>query len=232
MSGAAFHLRSPPSIGTVCGCRRIPPLPEREADMNLAVFLLIFSTAAQSGSWRPLFDGKTLSGWKVTEFGGIGTTSIEGGTIVLGTGNPMSGITWTGDAIARSGYELELDAMRVSGSDIFCGLTFPVEDSHCSLIVGGWGGSIVGLSSLDGLDASENETSIFMMFENQRWYRVRVRVEPDRIRAWIDDKQVVDADIKGRKLSVRSEMLDSRPLGSASWQTTSALRNIRIREVR
>ena len=199
--------------------------------MNLAVFLLIFSTAAQSGSWRPLFDGKTLSGWKVTDFGGIGTASVEGGTIVLGTGNPMSGITWTANAIARSGYELELEAMRVSGSDIFCGLTFPVEDSHCSLIVGGWGGSIVGLSSLDELDASENETSIAMQFENHRWYRIRVRVTPDRIRAWIDEKQVVDAGVKGRKVSVRWEMLDSRPLGIASWQTTSALRSIRIRNV-
>jgi hypothetical protein len=199
--------------------------------MNLVMILLFLSTAPQPGSWRFLFDGKTLSGWKVTEFGGIGTASVEEGTIVLGTGNPMSGITWTGDAIARSGYELELDAMRVSGSDIFCGLTFPVEDSHCSLIVGGWGGPIVGLSSLDGLDASENETSTAMSFENHRWYRIRVRVTPDRIRAWIDDKQVVDAGVQGRKVSVRSEMSDSRPLGIASWQTTAALRNIRIRNV-
>ena len=48
--------------------------------------------------------------------------------------------------IPKINYEVALDAMRVSGSDFFCGLTVPVNDSFCSLIVGGWGGGLGGVS--------------------------------------------------------------------------------------
>jgi hypothetical protein len=121
--------------------------------------------------------------------------------------------------------------MRVSGGDFFCSLTFPVQRSHCSLIVGGWGGSVVGLSSLDGLDASENETSTRRTFEQQRWYTIRVRVTARRIQAWIDDAVVVETGIAGRRVHVRNELLDSRPLGIASWRTKAALSDIRWRLV-
>ena len=69
-------------------------------------------------------------------------------------------------------YELNVVARRVEGSDFFCGLTFPYQDSHCTLILGGWGGALVGLSCLDGRDASENETTRLMPFEKGRWYDV------------------------------------------------------------
>ena len=51
----------------------------------------------------------------------------------------MTGITWTNE-MPRMGYEISLEAMRVEGSDFFCGLTFPVGKDYLSLIVGGWGG--------------------------------------------------------------------------------------------
>ena len=71
--------------------------------------------------------------------------------------------------------------MRVEGSDFFVGLTFPVRDSHASLIVGGWAGSVVGISSIDGRDASENETTEVMKFKNGQWYKFRLRVRADRL---------------------------------------------------
>ena len=40
-------------------------------------------------------DGKTLAGWKSTEFGGEGEVSVVDGAIVLEMGNNMTGITWT-----------------------------------------------------------------------------------------------------------------------------------------
>ena len=117
----------------------------------------------------------------------------------------------------------------MEGNDFFCALTFPVADSHCSLIVGGWGGGVVGLSSLDGQDASENETTRIMDFAKGRWYKIRVRVEPERIQGWIDDERVVDAVTKGRHISIRAEVDPSVPLGIASYRTEAALREIRIR---
>jgi len=122
--------------------------------------------------------------------------------------------------------------MRVEGSDFFCALTFPVADSCCSLIVGGWGGGVVGLSSLDGMDASENETSQFMRFDTGRWYRVRVRVTRNRIEAWIDKNKVVNVITTDRRISVRPGDIElSQPFGLASWQTTGALREIKWRPV-
>ncbi len=119
--------------------------------------------------------------------------------------------------------------MRVDGSDFFCGLTFPVGENPCSLIVGGWGGGVVGLSSLDGEDAAHNETTRYLNFEKGRWYRIRLRVASAAIQAWIDDDKVVDVTTTGRTISIRSEVELSRPLGFATWSTTGALRNIWMR---
>lgn len=182
----------------------------------------------QEPGWQSLFVGQTLRGWEVTRFGGEGEVRVEDGRIVLQWGNDLTGITWAGD-FPRVDYEVELEGMRLQGNDFFCGMTFPVKDSHCSLIVGGWAGTVVGLSSIDGLDASENETRRFFPLEDDRWYRIRVRVTEERIRAWIDEEQVVDLSTTGRRIGIRPEVRLSRPFGIASWRTTAALRNLRVR---
>jgi len=56
-------------------------------------------------------------------------------------------------------------------------------------------------------------------------------VVPNRIQAWIDDDRVIDADTTDRRISIRLEVEESRPLGFASWSTTAALRNIHLRKL-
>jgi hypothetical protein len=182
-------------------------------------------------TWQPLFDGKTLSGWKSANFGGEGKVHVRNGQIILETGVMLTGVTSTRTDLPRTNYEISLEAMKLSGTDFFCGLTFPVAADSCSLIVGGWGGGVVGLSSIDGEDASENETSQGMDFATRRWYRIRVRVSSEKIQAWIDDKNVVDLPIKDRQISIRPEVELSRPLGIAAWITEAALRDIKIRRI-
>ncbi len=151
---------------------------------------------------------------------------------MLGTGDPFTGINCTNE-VPTMNYEVALDAMRVSGSDFFCGLTVPVNDSFCSFIVGGWGGSVVGISSLDGLDASENETSKVLDFQEGKWYRIRLRITEGRIEAWIDQEKVVDAATAGKRISLRRGDIElSKPFGIASWQTTAALREIKMRRMK
>ena len=48
---------------------------------------------------KNLFNGKTLEGWKVTDFGGEGKVVVRDGAIVMQRGNQMTGITWTGTRI-------------------------------------------------------------------------------------------------------------------------------------
>src|SRR6266850_960410 len=181
--------------------------------------------------WQPMFDGKTMAGWRETEFAGHGQVQCESGLMVLNMGDPFTGINWTND-FPKMNYEVALDAMRLTGSDFFCGLTVPVGDTFCSLIVGGWGGSLLGISSLDSLDASENETTKFVNFEKNRWYRIRLRVTEGRIEAWIDKERLVNVETTGKKISVRPGDIEmSKPFGIAAWQTSSALREVKMRRV-
>jgi hypothetical protein len=189
--------------------------------------------AAKGGEpiWQPLFDGKSLTNWQSTKFIGEGAVKVENGQIVLEAGGDMTGITWTGPALPTINYEIVLQAMRVEGSDFFAGVTFPVADSFCSLILGGWGGTVVGLSSLNDMDASENETSQSVDFEPRRWYDIRIRVTPAKIEAWLDGRQIINQDTKGNKIHTRPEMDLSKPLGVASWRTKAALRDFRLRRL-
>jgi len=184
----------------------------------------------QPGQEMSLFDGKSLGQWKSTDFGGQGDVTVKDGAIQMAMGSYMTGITWTGPVV-RMNYEITLEAMRVDGSDFFCGLTFPVGDQPCTLVLGGWGGSLCGLSSLDSFDASENETTRIMDFKNGQWYRVRLRVVPDRIQAWLDDESLVDVDTTGKTIDVRLEVEESKPLGIATWNTAGAVRNLRLKKL-
>ena len=196
----------------------------------LLICLTALAAAAQtSAEWRPLFNGKSLEGWRETPFTGHAAVRVENGTIVLTAGSPMTGVTYTG-AFPRSDYEIRFEAARLEGGDFFASLTFPAGDSYCTWVLGGWGGDIVGLSSLDGWDASDNETRTYFTFEKGRWYSLRLRVTDEKITAWIDDRQIVNAAIAGREVSLRpGEIKLSAPLGFASYYTTGAVRKIEYR---
>lgn len=177
-----------------------------------------------------LFDGKSLGDWKESDFGTEGKISVKDGAIIIGAGEGCSGITWKGP-FPKTDYEISLQAERIDGSDFFCGLTFPVGDDPCTFIVGGWGGGLVGLSSINGDDASENNTSSDMKFDDNRWYTIRVRVNKVRIVCWIDKEQKVDQPLDQVKVSIRSEVSASKPLGIATWHTTGAIRDIHWRHL-
>jgi hypothetical protein len=183
------------------------------------------------GGWQRLFNGHDLTGWKEAKFAGRGEIKYEEGLLVLKAGDPFTGLNWTNE-FPEANYEITLEAMRLSGSDFFCGLTVPVGTNFCSLIVGGWGGSLFGISSIDGMDASENETTKFQNFDNSRWYRIRFLVTLSRLQVWIDQEMAIDADITGKRISVRAGDIEmSEPLGISCWMTSAAFRDIQWRRV-
>lgn len=185
-------------------------------------------SATASGTEKALFDGKTLQGWAVTGFAGHGEVRVEKEMIVLEQGY-LTGVHWT-NGVPHGNYEISLEARRVTGNDFFCGLTFPIAGTNATLIVGGWGGGVVGISSIDGNDASENETTKFLGFERNRWYAIRVRVTPEKLEAWLDQDRIVDVKTAGRKFSLRSGPIEeSVPLGVATYETTAHLRNIKLK---
>jgi hypothetical protein len=198
---------------------------------------LLGGAAGAAEAERALFDGKTLAGWAPSGFETQVAVTVEHpfrggpGAIVIAAGETLSGITWTkGVDLPRTNYEISLEAMKLAGSDFFCGLTFPVGKAACSFIVGGWGGMVVGISSIDHSDASENETTRGREFADNRWYRIRVRVTDEKIEAWIDDDLMVDLETKGKTLSLRpGEIQKSLPLGIATYMTKAAVREMKLK---
>jgi len=217
------------AVGALAGCGREENVVDADAAQSEAV---VESAAADlpvdgwtamdtlaAGRWEPIPGAQELE-WDDD----VGVLRIDFGT-------DLNGVRWTGP-LPTVPYQVELEARRMSGNDFFCGLTFPVRSGaeHVTLIVGGWGGNLVGISSIDGMDASENSTGTMRDFENQRWYRIRLEVREERIQVWIDDARVVDADTEDQQLSLRSGPIeDCAPFGLATWATRAEARGIRWR---
>lgn len=194
----------------------------------LTIILCIFIqvTGRSLSETQELFDGISLDGWQVIDFEEHGSVSVVDSCLILGTGAGITGIKWI-KKYPKTNYEISLEAKRVEGNDFFCGLTFPVKESFCTLVIGGWGGSIVGLSCIDGEDAANNITYDFRKFESNHWYLIRLRVAEEKIEAWIEKDKIIDFEIGSHQLSLRWETESSKPFGITSWKTTAALRHIK-----
>lgn len=187
---------------------------------------------SQAGE-RVLFDGKSLSDWETVDIGGSGQVDLEGGCMIINQGDSLSGVVYKKAAeLPVTNYEITLEAKRLQGVDFFCALTFPVGKltTCATLILGGWGGSVTGISCIDGFDAANNFTGTYQRYDDDKWYPVRLRVTPENISAWVGDKHVVDADIKDKKVSLRPGPIESYvPLSLTTYTTTGAIRKVKLK---
>ena len=198
----------------LCGCTSMP------------------STAA-TNEWTSPFNGRDLEGWKVhtkSEFETYGNASVKDGVIEFQAGGPYTAVSLLA-TFPTDNYELELSAKRTTGQDIFCGVLLPVGTNHVSMVLGGWGNWVVGLSCVDNMVASDNETSFNMSFDNDRWYQVRVEVTPEKFQAWIDKKQVINLELEGKKINPYPGLEVMVPFGLFTWDTSSAMKDIRYRSL-
>jgi hypothetical protein len=195
------------------------------------VFLLTSCVYFPTEKSQVLFDGRNLDTWTLSNFGGEGEVNILNGAVHLDYGNPLTGITWAGRELPKDYYAIELEAQKLAGNDFFVGLTFPVREDFCSLILGGWGGVTCGLSSFDYEDASNNETSVNIKFDKNRWYKIRLEVAGDSIRTFLDGKKIIETQVNKRKVHIRPEVFVSKPLGICAFETQVAYRNIKLIEL-
>ncbi|MDP6468955.1 MAG: serine hydrolase [Pirellulaceae bacterium] len=227
-----LHLRLKLREETMNGSVTAISLPGSRSGNALSYWLEL-QRIDQDPTVRSLFDGHSLAGWRVLnkyDFERHGKVTVKDGAVILDQGSPATGIAISGKP-PRIDYELNWEAKRIQGSDFFCGLTFPVNENYLSLIVGGWGGGVTGISNLDGMSAVENDTTDYREFEQDRWYRLRLRVTRETVAAWVDDEQIVDVTLKGRKLSIWWEQEPVRPLGFAAWYTKAAVRNLTLKRL-
>lgn len=190
------------------------------------------AAAAEAPKEFVLFNGKSLDDWEMVDVGGSGEVEMEGGVMIINQGENVSGAVYKKAAtLPTTNYEITLEAKRLQGVDFFIGLTFPVGDlEHCAtLIGGGWGGSVTGISSIDGYDAADNNTSSYQRYKDDEWYAIKLQVTPENLSVWLGDKQIIDEDIVGKKISVRPGPMESYlPLSLTTFNTTAAIRNVKL----
>ncbi|MEN8736286.1 MAG: DUF1080 domain-containing protein [Akkermansiaceae bacterium] len=196
----------------------------------LSPFLILASCQnCQQAKWHELQD----AAWTDVQFGGQGETTLAGNVFSFGLGVELTGIRFE-EFIPTAPYELEFEARKLIGTDFFCGLTFPVRcDTEClTLILGGWGGGTIGLSSINGKAASENESTSYRNFKIDQWYRLKLCVTESKIAVTLDGEKIIDFEIGGAELGLRSGPIDlCAPFGIATWQTASEIRDLRWRSL-
>jgi hypothetical protein len=192
------------------------------------LFLAVMAGAVVSACATPPGEVLAWDAWEEVVTGASGEVTHDGEALVLGAGGPLTAVRWTG-VTPTVPYVLEFEATRVRGNDFFCGLTFPAGDGHLTLVLGGWGGALCGLSCLDGEDAATNGTASYRGFALGRAYRVRLEVGAERVRAWLDEEPLLDVTLAGRTCSLRTEVAACAPLGMASYQTIARLGPLRLR---
>lgn len=170
----------------------------------------------------------TPDAWRIVTadpFESHGAVQFDQQEVSLAMGKPGTGINYRGP-VPRMDYKVSAEAMRTDGQDFFYGLTFPINDQHASLIIGGWGGGVTGISNLGGMSAVENETTGYTPFENDRWYKIELSVGPKKIVVAIDQREIIQIDTKKHQYSVWPEQATMCPLGIATWKTASKIRNL------
>ena len=190
-----------------------------------------------SKSYIQLFDGNSLSGWKILNFDGSGGQVIVNNNLInFSRGEPFTGIVVDKENFNPPGeeYEINVEVRKTEGRDFFCAITFPVPEKNacCTFVAGAWGGQVTGLSNIDYLDANRNSTRSTLRYENDKWYNIRIEISYGRIRCWIDDRIVVNSLISNKTISIRPGAIEQcQPFGIASYETSSDFRSIRLSKI-
>ena len=157
---------------------------------SIVSLCLIFCSAASPDEWISLFDGKSLSNWKVGD--NANTFSIEDGSIVAN--GPVAHLFYDGDVKQHNfkNFQFKADVMTTPGSN--SGIYFhsayqekswpkkgyeaQVNNSHTD-----WRrtGSLYGIQDVKDVSVKDNE-----------WFTEYIKVEGKRVIVKLNDKIVVD----------------------------------------
>ena len=198
--------------------------------LSVTLFLLsVFSLQAETDA---LFNGKDLSGWKAADIWGNGKVeALSNGVVSCGLGKPLTGLAYT-NSFPTMSYEVKMEALRKEGSDFFVAMTIPVESNACTVVIGGWGGNLCGISSINFMDASENQYSESVSFKNDVWYTLRVRVTPGLLEVFLNDTlytaKVPFESSSAFTLRAGSDIDKTKPFGLATYETKALWRNLSV----
>ena len=182
--------------------------------------------------WQPLFDGKTLDGWRASET--PGSFEVRDGAIVVR--GPRSHLYYLGEVGDHDfhDFELQLQVMTKPGAN--SGVYF-----HTAWQEEGWPAKGYEVQVNNSQSDPKRTGGLYAVEDNYQapakdnvWFTLRVRVEGRRVRTFVDDKLIVDytqpeqperpADMQGRLLSSGTFALQAHDPGSEV-----RYRNIKVR---
>ena len=130
-------------------------------------------------------DGEALSGrWK------------KDGDVVSQTGRGEGLIYLDGSRINSDHYELRLKARKDGGVEGFL-IVFNYQDdrNYCWLNIGGWGNGQHAIEQV--MEGGKMQTAMRPgKVETGRWYDVRIQVDGDYVKCWLDDELLFDTRLK------------------------------------
>jgi hypothetical protein len=159
--------------------------------------------------WQPLFDGKTLDGWRASE--APGSFSVRDGAIVVR--GPRSHLYYLGPVEHHDfrNFELQLEVMTRPGAN--SGVYF-----HTVWQDEGWPAKGYEVQVNNSQSDPKRTAGLYGVEDHYQapasddaWFTLRIRVEDRRIRTFVDDRPIIDytqpeqperpADMAGRLLS-------------------------------
>ena len=165
------------------------------------VLTIVFSyssivSARWKNGWIPLFDGKTLDGWKVS--GNTGTFSVRHGMIVAD--GPRSHLFYTGPVEGHDFTNFELKAEVKTMPKANSGIYFHTAYQQAGFPAKGYEAQInnthpgtEGYRELRKTGSLYGVRDVFVScVKDDTWFTVQVVVEGRRIRIFIDGRLLVD----------------------------------------
>ena len=159
---------------------------------SLPLCLLLFASSSHTpqDGWVSLFDGKSLTNWKVGE--NASTFSVENGTIVAH--GPTAHLFYEGDVHQHNfkNFEFKADVMTTPGSN--SGIYFHTEYQESSWPKKGYevqvNNSHTDWRRTGSLYAVQDVKEVYV--KDNEWFTEYLKVEGKHVTVKINDKTVVD----------------------------------------
>lgn len=210
--------------------------------LSTALLLILTGLSCQTGPvdrWQPLFDGKSLDGWKANEL--AGTFRVENGEIVVG--GPRSHLFYTGKVNGGEfkNFEFETEVLTKPGAN--SGVYFHTAYQDEGWPAKGFEVQVNNSYVAEGSYQERKMTGSLYGVRNQyksivkddAWFKLNIRVEDRRVQIRVNDVLTADyveplppvdqpGDAAGRVLGRGTFALQGHDPGS-----TIHYRNLRVR---
>jgi len=160
------------------------------ASLTLCLLGFVAASHPSPADWVPLFDGKSLTNWRVGE--NAGTFSVENGTIVAH--GPTAHLFYAGDVHQNNfkNFEFKADVMTTPGSN--SGIYFHTEYQESSWPKKGYevqvNNSHTDWRRTGSLYAVQDVKEVYV--KDNEWFTEYFKVEGKHVTVKINDKTVVD----------------------------------------